>query len=148
MRSFREQVRGVRRSGRVGRWVSRGWLGGGQGSGEGEDSEVLSVGTSDISSDYDPTDHSDEKSDADVNVLYWSTMPAFDVPGLRNLMSRNQFLSILVNQDRRDDPRRDRLFKIRSLLSRLIKALQEAYYPNREICLDSKWEATCQVKRW
>ena len=69
-------------------------------------------------------------------------MPVFDVPGFRNLMSRNRFLSILLNlhccnnsQDRRDDQRRDRLFKIRPLMSRLIKAWQEAYYPNREICL-------------
>ena len=38
-------------------------------SGEGEesDSEVSSVGTRDLSSDYDPAD-SDEESDADVNV--------------------------------------------------------------------------------
>ena len=38
----------------------------GRGLGEGSDSEVLSVRTSDLSSDYDP-DVSDEESDADVN---------------------------------------------------------------------------------
>ena len=50
----------------VGRWVSRCWWNGGLG--EGSDSEVSSVGTSDLSSDYDPADDSDEESDADVNV--------------------------------------------------------------------------------
>ena len=38
------------------------------GEGEGSDSEVLSVGASDLSSDYDPADDSNEESDADVNV--------------------------------------------------------------------------------
>ena len=52
----------------VGRWVSRGWWSGGQGSGEWSDSEMSSVETSDPSSDYDPADDSDEESDADVNV--------------------------------------------------------------------------------
>ena len=40
----------------------------GRGLGERSDSEVSSVRTSDLSSDYDPADDSDEESDADVNV--------------------------------------------------------------------------------
>ena len=40
----------------------------GRGLGEGSDSEVSSVRTSDLSSNYDSADDSDEESDADLNV--------------------------------------------------------------------------------
>ena len=64
----------VRRSRRVGRGFKGGFqgvggvVGRGLEEGDGFDSKVSSVGTSDLSSNYDPADDSDEEPDADVNV--------------------------------------------------------------------------------
>ena len=74
---------------------------------------------------------------------YWSRNPLLVTPTFHNIMSRNQYQSILEFLHFNDktfydaaDPDRDHLFKVRPLIEHLVKQFKEVYIPSHEILID------------
>ena len=74
---------------------------------------------------------------------YWFTDPVIATPFFGTCKSRNrfgailQFLHIVDNSDppARDDPNRDKLFKIRPFLKDFTQVCKEVYHPQNNIAL-------------
>ena len=68
------------------------------------------------------------------------------MPGFRNIISRDRFLTILsflhlVNSDNavpREHPNHDKAFKVRPLIDMLVPLWLRHYTPNKEISIDEK----------
>jgi hypothetical protein len=77
-------------------------------------------------------------------AMYWNTETLTEIPGFRKLMSRNKFLSILgflhvSNNDEalpREDPKHDKIGKIRPIMEMLREMWQQNFYPAREVSVD------------
>ena len=76
--------------------------------------------------------------------MYWSTDPLFQTPLFGAVMPRNRFLLLLKffhmnnnnNAPSRNDPHRDRLFKIRPFLDELFEKFQTVYTPGPSLAVD------------
>jgi len=76
--------------------------------------------------------------------MYWSTDPLFQMPLFGIIMPRNRFFLLLkffhVNDNQnipnRDDPNRDRLYKVRPMLDELFEKFQHAYTPGPSVAVD------------
>lgn len=77
-------------------------------------------------------------------AMYWSTDPLFQTPLFGAIMPRNRFLLLLKffhvnnnnNAPSRNDPHRDRLFKIRPFLDELFEKFQTVYTPGPSLAVD------------
>ena len=75
---------------------------------------------------------------------FWATSPLLLTPIFSAVMLRSRYLGILrywhlvdnTNAPDPRDPARDRMFKLRPLLDHLNRKFQDAYQPQREICID------------
>ena len=92
-------------------------------------------------------------------AMYWTTDPLFQTPLFGLIMPRNRFLLLLkffhVNDNRnipnRDDPNRDRLYKIRPLLDELFEKFQVAYTPGPSVAVDESlllWKGRLIFKQY
>ena len=73
---------------------------------------------------------------------YWSTSSVIETPYFNDIMSRNMFQSILEffhfndnSQYRINNPNRDKLFKIRPVVTYLATKFKSVYSPDREVLL-------------
>jgi len=92
-------------------------------------------------------------------ALYWSTDLLFQTPLFSAVMPRNSFLLLLnffhINNNKnatsRDDPHRDRLFKIRPLLDELFEKFQTTYTPGPSNAVDESqllWKGRVVFKQY
>ncbi|XP_067661397.1 piggyBac transposable element-derived protein 4-like [Haliotis asinina] len=75
---------------------------------------------------------------------YWSSDPLLECKGFKAIMARDRFIQILMffhlNDNAKDfpkeDPRHDKLFKIRPLMKILVPEWQRHFHPGREVSVD------------
>ena len=89
---------------------------------------------------------------------YWSTNPMLKTPIFNNVMSRNRFQLILeffhFNDNSKydvNDPKRDRLFKIRPVVDYLLEKFKSAYTPSKNISIDEElliWKGRLGFKQY
>ena len=78
---------------------------------------------------------------------YWSRNFLYSTPLLGSVMSRNRFqlqLSMLHSNDNtqqpsRDDPLRDKLFKLRPVVDHLFEHFQLMYSMSQNVCIDESF---------
>ena len=79
-----------------------------------------------------------------ANHLYWSSDPLIGVPSVQKVMSRNRFdklsqyfhLNNNARQVPREDPRHDKLFKVRPVLDCVVENCKEKLRPGRNLSVD------------
>jgi len=76
---------------------------------------------------------------------HWSTHPFFYSPQFTSVISRNRYQLVskflhFVNNERWDpkDTNRDKLFKVRPLITFMNRRFQEVYVPSRSIAIDEQ----------
>lgn len=90
---------------------------------------------------------------------YWSNMPTMYTPMFPYVMPRNRFQEILrfwhandnAKQPARGDPDRDRLYKVRPVLSHFQSKFETVYKPDREIAVDESlllWKGQLIFKQY
>ena len=91
---------------------------------------------------------------------YWSTDPRLAVPGVSNIMpvqrwrKLSQYLHLVDNRDEpnRQDPNRDRLFKVRPVLDMCNRNFKSGVYgPNRELSIAEAmigFKGRCHMKQY
>ena len=76
--------------------------------------------------------------------LYWSTETIFSTPIFASVMTRNRYQLLLRvfhlndndKEPDRDDPERDRLYKVRPFIDELLKRFMEVYKPTSNVAID------------
>ena len=89
---------------------------------------------------------------------YWSINPLLKGSIFNSVMSRNRFQSILQflhfadnSQYDANDPKRDRLYKVRPVVDYLVKKFKPVYVPNKHICVDEElllWKGRLSFKQY
>lgn len=79
-----------------------------------------------------------------ANRLYWSEDPLIGVPFVQKVTSRNRFDKLSkyfhvnnnANQVPRENPRRDKLFKVRPVLDRVVQCCKMELRPQKDLSID------------
>ena len=90
--------------------------------------------------------------------MYWSSDPLLKMPIFNTVMTRNRFQIILsflhfannANYDA-NDPKRDKLFKIRPIMDCLISKFKSVYMPGEHISIDEElllWKGRLSFKQY
>jgi len=94
-----------------------------------------------------------------VIEMYWSTDPLYATPLFSAVMQRNRFCLLLKffhlndnsQEPSREDPNRDRLYKLRPLIDHLFEAFQTVYTPGPSVAIDESlvmWKGRLHFRQY
>ena len=94
-----------------------------------------------------------------VIEMYWSTDPLYVTPLFSSVMQRNRFSMLLkffhlndnTQEPKKEDPNRDRLYKLRPLIDHLFEAFQTVYTPGPSVAVDESsvmWKGCLHFRQY